>query len=136
MSSSSYFFPCFMVDCCILNMQKDTNTSRILIGSTDLIGLEDVRTMEEPRTLYTLLFFLFFSLRRRRCRQLTMHVYDRTASIAMNMMQSNRCRWLNVYNAEVVRAEGMQYHRRWTYEVTYLYRSSGCIPSSTWLIVV
>ena len=44
MSNSSYFFPCFMVDCCILNIQEDTNARRILIGLTDLIGFEDVRT--------------------------------------------------------------------------------------------
>ena len=51
MSNGSYFFPCFMVDCCILNIQEDTNACRILIGLTDLIGLEDVRTMVEPRTV-------------------------------------------------------------------------------------
>ena len=44
MSNSSYFFPCFMVDCCILNIQEDTNARHILIGLTDLIGFEDVRT--------------------------------------------------------------------------------------------
>ena len=61
MSNSSYFFPCFMVDCCILN------TRRILIGLTDLIGLEVIRTMWKSRgpyilrqhTPYTHLFFYY-----------------------------------------------------------------------------
>ena len=69
MSNSSYFFLCFVVDCCILNSQKDTNTCCILMFNRfDWVGgrLNDGRA--EDRII------------RRR---------------------------MNVYNTEVVRAEGM-----------------------------
>ena len=82
---------------------------------------------------------LFFYLRRRRCRQLTMHVYDHTASIAMNMIQSNkmptgwRCTTRRSYGQKEC-CSTVVGHMKLPYVLTSF---SGCIiPSSTWLIVV
>ena len=83
-----------MVDCCILNIQKDTNKAVSLLVWPISLGWRTFERWKSRGPYNTAcihrILHLFFYLRRRRCRQSTMHVYERTASIAMNMIQSNK----------------------------------------------